>query len=115
MSMLRKQIVTALGMGGAVVVILVFWSLLPRLALPVPAGDDAASRLAFVAHWLLLPGLALFAGIAAIANRRFFVAGAIDGEEETGNRFIDITLRYNRNTVEQAVLAAIAWAGAASS
>lgn len=109
--MLRKQIVTAFGMVGAIVVLLLVWWRLPLLPLPLPDGDDTAARLAFVSHWLLLPGLALLSGIGVIANRRFFVADAIDGAPETGDRFIDITLRYNRNTVEQTVLAAIAWTG----
>jgi len=111
--MLGKQIVTALGMAGAIVVLLIAWRLLPTLPLPAPDGDDTAARLAFVARWLLLPGLALLAGIGIIANQRFFVADAIDGEPETGHRLIDITLRYNRNTLEQIVLAAIAWTGLA--
>ncbi|HEX4295451.1 MAG TPA: hypothetical protein VHZ29_15050 [Rhizomicrobium sp.] len=40
--------------------------------MPLPDGDDTASRLAFAAHWLLLPGLTLLAGIALVANQRFF-------------------------------------------
>lgn len=111
--MFHKQIIVALGMAAAVAVLVVAWAVLPSLPLPLPDGDDAAARLAFVARWLLLPGLALFAGVGAIANQRFFVADAIDGEPETNHRFIDITLRYNRNTVEQVVLAAIAWFGLA--
>jgi hypothetical protein len=111
--MLGKQVVTALGMAGAIVVLLIAWRLLPALPLPAPDGDDTAARLAFAARWLLLPGLALLAGIGIIANQRFFVADAIDGELETGHRLIDITLRYNRNTLEQIVLAAIAWTGLA--
>jgi len=81
--------------------------------LPLPAGDGAAARLAFAAQWLLLPGLSLFVGIALIANRRYFVADAIDGSPQTEDRLIQVTLRYNRNTLEQSVLAAIAWTGLA--
>lgn len=46
-------------------------------------------------------------------NRRFFTADAIDGGGESRKRGIEINLRYNRNTLEQTVLAAIAWTGLA--
>jgi len=110
--MLRKQLAVVLGAGAAVVLLLFTWSRLSTLPLPVPDGDDAAARLAFAAHWLLLPGIALFFGIALVANQRFFVADAIDGGPSQSRR-IEIALRYNTNTVEQTLLAAIAWAGLA--
>ena len=109
----RKQILVALGMAGAVAILLLSWSRLAQLPLPLPDGDDQAARLAFVAYWLLLPGLALFAGIAVVANRRFFTTDAIDGERNSQSRLIEIALRYNQNTLEQTVLAAIAWMGLA--
>ena len=109
----RKQILVALGMAGAVAILLLSWSRLAQLPLPLPDGDDQAARLAFVAQWLLLPGLALFAGIAVVANRRFFTTVAIDGERNSQSRLIEIALRYNQNTLEQTVLAAIAWMGLA--
>jgi hypothetical protein len=108
--MLRKQLAVTLGAGAAIVLLLLTWSWLPALPLPLPDGDDTAARLAFVAHWLLLPGLALFLGIAIVAKRRFFVADAIDGGPSK-SRLIEIALRYNTNTVEQTLLAAIAWLG----
>jgi hypothetical protein len=111
--MLAKQIFVAIGMIAAVVVLVVFWQQLAHLHLPLPDGDDRAARLAFGAQWLLLPALALFAGIAVMANLRFFVADAIDGARASRNRLIEITLRYNQNTLEQTVLAAIAWMGLA--
>lgn len=111
--MLRKQIFVVLGIVTAVLTLLVLWLRLADLHLPLPDGDDAASRLAFAARWLLLPGLALAAGIAVVANQRFFVADAIDGARTSQSRLIEITLRYNQNTLEQTVLAAIAWAGLA--
>ena len=69
--MLRKQIFVAIGVMTAVVTLLAVWLRLADLHLPLPEGDDPASRLAFAAHWLLLPGLALFAGIVVVANQRF--------------------------------------------
>jgi hypothetical protein len=111
--MFRKQLLVAFGMAAAVVVLLIVWWQRFALPLPLPAGDDAAARLAFAAQWLLLPGLSLFAGIALIAQRRYFVADAIDGSPQTEDRLIQVTLRYNQNTLEQTVLAAIAWTGLA--
>jgi hypothetical protein len=55
-----------------------------------------------------LPGLCLLAGIGAAADRRFFSADAIDGTRTPQSRGLEVNLRYNRNTLEQTVLAAIA-------
>jgi hypothetical protein len=110
--MLKKQLAVVLGAGAAVALLLLAWSRLDTLPLPLPDGDDTASRLAYVGHWLLLPGLALFFGIALVANQRFFVADAIDGGASQ-SKLIAIALRYNTNTLEQSVLAAIAWLGLA--
>ena len=41
------------------------------------------------------------------------MADAIDGERKSQSQLIEIAQRYNRNTVEQIILAAIAWAGIA--
>ena len=65
--MLRKQLFVAIGMIAAVVTLLVLW--------------------------LLLRALALFAGIAVVANQRFFVTDAIDGARTSKSRLIEITLR----------------------
>ncbi|HWA91517.1 MAG TPA: MAPEG family protein [Rhizomicrobium sp.] len=110
--MLRKQMLILAGMAAAVAVIALVWQWNPQLGVALPA-DDPAARLAFATRWLAVPGLTLLLGIAAIANRRFFTPDAIDGGEASASRFLDITLRYNRNTLEQAVLAAIAWEGLA--
>jgi hypothetical protein len=75
--------------------------------------DDPASRLAFVAHWLILPGATLLAGVVAVSGWRAGLAQAIDGTRAPVNRGLEITLRYNQNTLEQLVLAAIAWTGIA--
>jgi hypothetical protein len=76
--MLRKQILVTICATAAVVTLLMLWLHLAELQLPLPDGDDQVSRLAFAARWLLLPGLALFAGIAVVAKLRFFVPDAID-------------------------------------
>jgi hypothetical protein len=111
--MFAKQALVLMGMIAAVVVLLLVWARLPQLPLLLPVGDDTASRIAFVAHWLLLPGLALFAGVVGLASRRFFVADAMDGTRTPESRSLEINLRYNQNTLEQVVLAAIAWMGLA--
>jgi len=107
--MLRKQMLVLVGMTAAVAVLALLWFSTPELGIALPA-DDAAARLAFAVKWLLVPGLTLLAGIGFTANRRFFTRDAIDGGESSA---LDINLRYNRNTLEQAVLAAIAWTGLA--
>jgi hypothetical protein len=107
----RKQLLIALGMGLAVVVILAV--LAPRLGAPAPAVPEAeAIRLAL--HWLVVPGLCLLAGIGFTANRRFLTPGAIDGGRQPDDPILEINLRYNQNTLEQTVLAAIAWLGLAA-
>jgi hypothetical protein len=112
--MSRKQAFVFVGMAFAVVVLALLWMRgSTYLPFPVPDGDDAASRLAFVARWLLLPGFCLLIGIAVVANRRFFLPDSIDGTRTPENRAVEIGLRYNQNTLEQTALAAIAWTGLA--
>ena len=112
--MLRKQVLVAAGMALAVVILVVFTTT-PQLALRFapPLGDDDAARLAYAARWLLVPALCLLAGVGMMANRRFFSNDAIDGTRAPENRSLEINLRYNQNTLEQAVLAAAAWSGLA--
>jgi MAPEG family len=112
--MLRKQVLVGLGMAIAVIVLIALSRIPGAMALfPPPAADDDAARLAFAARWLLLPGLCLFAGIVTAANRRFFSEDGIDGSRTPPSRGLEINLRYNQNTLEQIVLAAIAWSGLA--
>lgn len=112
--MLRKQILIFLGMLTAVIVcgLVAQHALGARDAAPVATAD----RLALAVRWLLVPGLCLLAGIGMTANQRFVRADFIDGQppsrpEKPG--FMEINLRYNLNTLEQTVLAAIAWTGLA--
>jgi hypothetical protein len=67
---------------------------------------------AFGVRWMLLPGLCLLLGVI-VAARRGFVPDAIDGTRTPASRSLEINLRYNQNTLEQTVLACIAWAGLA--
>lgn len=112
--MVRKQILIAAEI--TIVIFVALWftgTAMQRLALPLPTGDDIAARLAFAVQWLVIPGLTLLAGIALVSVRRFFSADAIDGTRTPASRSLEINLRYNQNTVEQIVLAAIARAGLA--
>jgi hypothetical protein len=105
----QKQLAGAAGALAAAAVVgltLVFGQTLAR-GFPLPA-DDAASRLAFVAQWLVWPGLALLIGVQAAARRGFYPE-AIDGTRAPANHALEINLRYNTNTVEQILLATIAW------
>ena len=112
--MLRKQAFVFAGMMLAVVVLIVLWiNRAQVLPFPVPLEDDAAARLAFVARWLIIPGLALLAVAIWLAYRCFFLADAIDGTRAPESRALEINLRYNQNALEQTVLATIAWTGLA--
>src|SRR3569832_2773828 len=109
--MIRKQILVAAGMAAAVAVVLLLYGSGAAQRFPTPLGDDEAARLAFAARWLLVPALCLLVGIGVTANRRFFIADAIDGARD--NPALEINLRYNQYTLEQGVLAADAWTGLA--
>ena len=109
--MTRKQVLVVVGMIGAIVVCAgTAWLSLGR----APAAELAsADRLALAAQWMLVPGLCLLVGVGVTANRRFLSGQAIDGGPPTPGSAFDINLRYNLNTLEQAVLAAVAWSGLA--
>jgi MAPEG family len=109
----RKQLVGIAGALPAFVAVALTLdhakSLFAFLALP---ADDLAARLAFAARWMLLPGFCLLLGIV-VAARRGFVPDAIEGTRTPASQSLEINLRYNQNTLEQTVLACIAWAGLA--
>jgi len=109
--MRRKQLLILLGVLAAALTCL----LAARNALGGHGPDPVATadRLALAWRWLLIPGLCLLAGIGAVANQRFLKADDIDGGAAKGPGFMEITLRYNTNTLEQTALAAIAWSGLA--
>jgi hypothetical protein len=109
----RKVAVAMLGAAPAFVIVYLAWRyaqvLSPHVSSP---ADDVASRLAFTVRWLLLPGLTLLAGIHGAARRGFF-PDAIEGTRTPLSQSLEINLRYNTNTVEQVVVATIAWLGLA--
>jgi len=113
--MLKKQILIVIGMVAAVIACL-------AVTMRVLGTHDAApvavaERLALAIRWLLVPGLCLLAGIGTTANQRFLRADFIDGQRPATSPdrpgFMEINLRYNTNTLEQTVLAAVAWMGLA--
>jgi hypothetical protein len=80
---------------------------------PRPSAFDVASRLAFVAHWLLVPGVSLLFCILVTMGVRFFSDEGFDGTRTPKSRFMEVNLRVTQNTLEQTVLALIAWPGLA--
>jgi hypothetical protein len=106
---LRKILIGMAGVAPAVCIIgLVLHfsqSLFGAFTLPT---DTVGDRLAFLAQWMVLPGLSLLIGVVAAARRGFY-ADAIDGTRSPSNYAMEINLRYNTNTVEQTLLAGIAW------
>ena len=111
----RKQlIVAAQAVAATLVVVLVGLQARSMFAATVPQADDLATRLAFAVRWLLAPGCTLLAGVQVAAGRGFH-PDAIDGTPTPKSHALEIALRYNRNTVEQTLLAAIAWLGLAVS
>jgi hypothetical protein len=113
--LLRKQLLGGAGAAASTALVLLCWLYAPLLLREValPAADTA-SRMAFVASWLLVPGWCLLAGVFGAARRGFY-ADAIDGTRAPSARSLEITLRYNQNTIEQTILAAVAWLGLAVS
>lgn len=80
---------------------------------PDPLPQNAGERVAFAARWLLVPGVALFVGVASTSGLRFLLPDARDGQRQVNNSAFEITQRYNLNTLEQSILAAVAWLGLA--
>jgi hypothetical protein len=110
--MFRRQLIGFAGALAAIVTLALLWHFRDALPHRQPAGDDLQDRLAFAAAWLLLPGLALLSGVVGAARRGFY-RDAIDGTRTPASPALEINLRYNQNTLEQVVLAAISWAGLA--
>lgn len=109
---LRRQVFILFGMIAAALISAL--ALMRAIQSPPVKDLGTGGALELAMGWLAIPALSLLIGVAATANRRFFVTDAIDGDNPAGNRAFDVNLRYNRNTLEQAVLAAFAWLGLAA-
>ena len=110
--MFRKQLA---GMAGAIVAwvtLALIWMERAAFAGYGPPSNSPRDRLDYALTWLLLPGLSLLIGVIG-ASRRGFYKDAIDGTRTPASPALEINLRYNQNTVEQVLLAAIAWIGLA--
>jgi hypothetical protein len=109
MSFARQQLIGIAGALPAFAVVFLTGCYAPSFfgAVALPA-DNSADRIAFALRWLIVPGLTLLVGIW-IAGRRGFMPNAIDGTRTPTSHSFEINLRYNQNTLEQVVLAAIAW------
>ena len=111
--MLGKRIISVLEIALVFVICAAAYAYGPELA-PRPESSDVAARLAFVTHWLVVPGVALLVCLMLVALGRFFSNDeAFDGTRTPASRFMEINLRVAQNTLEQVVLAAIAWLGLA--
>ncbi len=102
-------------LGGApalAIVALAAWIVLSAPPDPAIASVDA---LAVTARWLVVPALTMWAGLQYVAIWRLTHREDNDGSPETPSANLDIALRYNRNTLEQAVLAGFAWLALAAS
>ncbi|HEY3637981.1 MAG TPA: MAPEG family protein [Rhizomicrobium sp.] len=108
--MFRKQLIGFAGAMAALITLALVWEYRQAFSGYGPIADDAQTRLDYALTWLLLPGIALLIGIVGAARRGFY-RDAIDGTRTPANPSLEINLRYNQNTVEQLLLAAIAWAG----
>lgn len=98
-----------------VVCIALLWLVTSWLSsLPVfsgPAVDSIPERLAYVIKWMTIPGFCLITGIAAMAMQRIESGHGISGTRTPQWHSMEINLRFNQNTLEQTVLASIAWLG----
>src|ERR1700689_2013916 len=95
------------GMAGAVVFSAAFFEVMfhsTAIGLTPPGGIEMSWRLAYVLKWEVIAALCLLAGVAKIANRRFFIPEAIEGDPAPS---IEIDRRYIQNTLEQLVLSII--------
>lgn len=106
----RNQILIVLQITLVVVICILAYQHGPDAA-PQPRDSSLEGRLAFLAIWLLVPALAVFACTLITMLFRLFSRDAIDGTRRPQSRFLEINLRVTQNTVEQAFLAGLAWLG----
>ncbi len=102
----QKKVLT--GMAAAVVFSATFFEVVFRLTdigPTPPSGIETSWRLAYALKCEVFAALCLLAGVAKIANRRFFIPDAIGGGPSPS---IESDQRYLQNTLEQLVLAIVA-------
>jgi hypothetical protein len=110
--MFQKQLAGFAGAVAAWITLALIWMGRAAFAGLGPFSDDPQERLNLALLWLLLPGLSLLIGVVGAARRGFY-EDAIGGTRTPASPALEINLRYNQNTVEQVLLAVIAWVGLA--
>jgi hypothetical protein len=108
----RRQLVALVQIAIVWIVCVLAYVYGPSIA-PGPATTDLGGRLSFLAGWLLVPALVLLATVMVTMCVRFLSPSAIDGTRAPASRFLEINLRVTQNTLEQSVLAIVAWFGLA--
>ena len=108
----QHQLLVAAQLAGVMVVCgLAYW--MGPGWFSVPGDTSTTGRIEFLAPWLLIPALAVFACTLVTMCYRYFSPDSIDGTPRPESRFLEINLRVTQNTLEQAFLAAVAWFGLA--
>ena len=101
--MTKDQRTVAIGaVSGIASMILLVW-LLSSLIEPARIPDTTADRMAYAAHWLVIPALLLFAMLAAVGNERF-LSEAIDPTLGKESHPMVIDGRVADNTLQQFVV-----------
>jgi hypothetical protein len=98
--MTKDQCTVAIGAASGIVsMILLVWLLSSVIEAPAIA-DTAGDRLAYAAHWLVLPAIVLFAMVAVVGNARF-LSEAIDPTLHKESQRMVVDGRVADNTVQQ--------------
>jgi hypothetical protein len=111
-SFLRRQLVALVQIALVWLVCGLAFVYGPPVA-PRPETSDIPGRVVFVAQWLLVPGLTLLLCVIVTMSTRFLSREGFDGTRTPASQFMEINLRATQNTLEQVVLAVIAWFGLA--
>jgi len=80
------------------------------LELPVPPADTPGDRVAYALRCDFWAGLALLAGVARVASKRFF-SNQIDGSVPAKGHSLQVDRTYIQNTTEQLLLLVCAHVG----
>jgi hypothetical protein len=102
--------------SGVPAVILATVAVFASLSIPLNAlpADEPGARIVWALQWALLPMLALMIMVMRVANHRFFSPEDINGSGLTvGSKKINVLRAVLQNTLEQSLLAVLAYAIAA--
>jgi hypothetical protein len=112
--MSTKQVGVAIGMAAALLITILAFAAVGAGAVPWPQQfGDSLWRWVAIACWI--DGIWLFIAIAGIANFRFFSPADIDGAGlTTATEPLKVKQAILQNTLEQTLLACLAYAGVAA-